>query len=107
MMYLQTLQFSSRLTEPLSTLNDGVTLFWRTVRNFAKGTAERLPYLIVGALVFVVFWLLGKKHLPSHIPIVFGLTVPAGSWLFVKATQYNRPFLLAITAWIAFQSSWA
>lgn len=60
MILLQTLQPSGRLTEPPFTLNDGVTLFWRTVRDFGKGTAERLPYIIVGVLVFGFFWLLGK-----------------------------------------------
>lgn len=44
------------------------------------------------------------EHLPLYIPIVFGLTVLAGSWLFAKATHYNRAFLVTITAWIAFQS---
>ena len=44
------------------------------------------------------------EHIPPYIPIVFGLTVLAGSWLFAKATHDNRAFLVVITAWIAFQS---
>lgn len=48
------------VAEPPFTINDGITLFWRTVRDFGKGTIERLPYLIVGAVVFMLFWLLGK-----------------------------------------------
>lgn len=60
MILLQALQPAGRPTEPPFTLNDGVTLFWRTVRDFGKGFAERLPYLIVGMLVFFLFWLLGK-----------------------------------------------
>ncbi|QKZ13831.1 mechanosensitive ion channel family protein [Spirosoma sp. KUDC1026] len=49
-----------RVNEPPFTFNDGITLFWHTVRDFLKGTVERLPYLIVGAVVFLLFWLLGK-----------------------------------------------
>ena len=45
---------------PPFTVTDGVNLFWNTVRDFGKGIAERLPYLIVGALVFLLFWLLAK-----------------------------------------------
>lgn len=44
------------------------------------------------------------ERIPPYIPIVFGLTVLAGSWLFAKATHDNRAFLVVITAWIAFQS---
>ncbi|GAB3559095.1 hypothetical protein [Spirosoma fluminis] len=44
------------------------------------------------------------EHLPVYIPIVFGLTVLAGSWLFAKATRYNRTFLVVLTTWIGFQS---
>jgi len=35
-------------------------LFWHTIRNFLKTAAERLPYLLVGAIVFILFWLVGK-----------------------------------------------
>lgn len=59
-MNLQTFQPSGRLTEPPITLRDGVTLFWRTVRDFAKGIAGRLPHSLVGSLVFTLFWVLGK-----------------------------------------------
>ncbi len=48
------------VNEPPFTFSDGITLFWHTVRDFMKGTIERLPYLIVGAFVFLLFWLLGK-----------------------------------------------
>lgn len=54
------LQVPNPVSDPPFTLSDGVALFWRTVRDFAKGTFERLPYLLVGMLVFVLFWLLGK-----------------------------------------------
>ena len=49
-----------RVNQPPFTINDGITLFWGTIRDFLKGTAERLPYLIVGVLVFFFFWLLAK-----------------------------------------------
>ena len=45
------------------------------------------------------------ERIPPYIPIVFGLTVLAGSWLFAKATRYNRAFLVVMTAWLAFQSA--
>ena len=48
------------VNEPPFTFNDGLTLFWRTVRDFMKGMAERLPYLLVGVFVFMLFWLLSK-----------------------------------------------
>ena len=48
------------VAEPPFTISDGITLFWRTVRDFGKGAIERLPYLIVGAFVFLLFWLVGK-----------------------------------------------
>ncbi len=60
MILLQVLQQPNPLTEPPFTISDGVTMFWHTVRDFGKGIAERLPYLIVGALVFLMFWLLAK-----------------------------------------------
>lgn len=60
MLLLQTILQPGKLTEPPFTLNDGITLFWRTVRDFGKGTAERLPYIIVGVLVFGFFWLFGR-----------------------------------------------
>ncbi|MBD2757610.1 mechanosensitive ion channel family protein [Spirosoma validum] len=49
-----------RVNEPPFTFNDGITLFWHTVRDFMKGTIERLPYFIVGMVVFLLFWLLAK-----------------------------------------------
>ncbi|NEU70277.1 mechanosensitive ion channel [Spirosoma agri] len=49
-----------RVNEPPFTINDGLILFWNTVRDFMKGIIERLPYLIVGAVVFLLFWLLAK-----------------------------------------------
>lgn len=48
------------VNEPPFTFSDGITLFWHTVRDFTKGSIERLPYIIVGAFVFLLFWLLGK-----------------------------------------------
>lgn len=48
------------VADPPFTFSDGVTLFWRTVRDFARGFVERLPYLIVGALLFLLFWLMAK-----------------------------------------------
>jgi len=49
-----------KVSEPPFTLNDGIVLFWRTVRDFGRSFADRLPYLLVGLLVFMLFWLLGK-----------------------------------------------
>jgi small conductance mechanosensitive channel len=60
MTFLLTLIQPPRVNQPPFTLNDGVILFWRTIRGFLKGTAERLPYLLVGIFVFLLFWLLGK-----------------------------------------------
>jgi small-conductance mechanosensitive channel len=60
MMLLWTLLQPQKVVEPPFTIDDGIVLFWRTIRDFAKGTAVRLPYLLVGALVFLFFWLLGK-----------------------------------------------
>ena len=60
--FLQTflpLQADPVVTPPF-TLSDGVTLFWRTIRYFARYSFQRLPYLLVGSLVFVLFWLLAK-----------------------------------------------
>ncbi len=50
----------NRVNQPPFTINDAITLFWRTVRDFMKGSAERLPYLLVGVVVFLAFWLFGK-----------------------------------------------
>ncbi|GAB3740310.1 hypothetical protein [Spirosoma lituiforme] len=44
------------------------------------------------------------EQIPPFIPIVFGLTMLVGSWLFAKATQYSRSFLIVMTAWIICQS---
>lgn len=49
-----------RVNEPPFTFDDGLILFWHTIRNFLKTAAERLPYLLVGAIVFILFWLVGK-----------------------------------------------
>ncbi|QKZ11313.1 mechanosensitive ion channel family protein [Spirosoma sp. KUDC1026] len=58
LMYLQ--PKTDPVNEPPFTLNDGFVLFWRTVRDFLKGSVERLPYLLVGLFVFLLFWVLGK-----------------------------------------------
>ncbi|GAB4020748.1 mechanosensitive ion channel family protein [Spirosoma migulaei] len=60
MLLLWTFLQPPRVNEPPFTVNDALILFWHTVRDFMKGTVERLPYLIVGAVVFMLFWLLGK-----------------------------------------------
>ncbi len=52
MLLLQPLQ--PALTEPPFTISDGVNLFWNTVQEFIKGIIERLPYLIVGGLIFLL-----------------------------------------------------
>lgn len=44
------------------------------------------------------------EQLPLYISVGFGLTVLLAIWLFARATQYNRAFLLVIIPWIAFQS---
>lgn len=48
------------VNEPPFTFSDGITLFWHTVRDFMKRTIQRLPYIIVGAVAFLLFWLLAK-----------------------------------------------
>ena len=44
------------------------------------------------------------QHLPIYVYIVFAATVIVAGWLFYKATNYSRPFLINIIAWIAIQS---
>ncbi len=44
------------------------------------------------------------EQLPLYITLVFGLTVLVAVWLFARATNDNRTFLIGITAWIACQS---
>lgn len=60
MLFLWSLFQPSKVNEPPFTINDGITLFLRTVRDFLKGMSARLPYLLVGIVVFLLFWLLAK-----------------------------------------------
>ena len=49
-----------RVNEPPFTINDGITLFWRTIRDFLKGTAERLPYILVGIFIYLLFLVVSR-----------------------------------------------
>ena len=58
-MYLLTL-WQPKVNQPPFTVSDGINLFWGTVRDFLKGFAERLPYIIVGVLIYILFLILSK-----------------------------------------------
>ncbi|WP_332369350.1 hypothetical protein [Spirosoma telluris] len=60
MIFLLTSWQPDRVNEPPFTINDALILFWRTVRDFMKGMVERLPYLLVGVFVFILFWIAGR-----------------------------------------------
>lgn len=60
MILLLSLFQPGKVNEPPFTFNDGLTLFWGTVRDFMKGAAERLPYFLVGLFVFLLFWLFAR-----------------------------------------------
>ncbi len=60
MLFLLTLWQPPKVNQPPFTLSDGISLFWGTVRDFLKGFAERLPYIIVGVLIYVLFLILSK-----------------------------------------------
>lgn len=45
---------------PITPWSQGLDLVWKTVRDLFNGFFERLPYLLVGALVFWGFLLLGR-----------------------------------------------
>jgi small-conductance mechanosensitive channel len=45
---------------PVTPWSQGLDLVWKTVRDLFNGFFERLPYLLVGALVFFGFVLLGR-----------------------------------------------
>ncbi len=64
-------QPANGIKQPPFTINDGIALFWQTVRDFAKSAVERLPYLLVGALVFVLFWLVGRllKRIINNVAV--------------------------------------
>ncbi len=50
----------SKVNQSPFTVSDGIALFWGTVRDFLKGFAERLPYIIVGVLIYILFLILSK-----------------------------------------------
>lgn len=60
MFLLSTIWQPSKVDQPPFTINDGITLFWGTIRDFLKGTAERLPYIIVGILIYILFMIISK-----------------------------------------------
>ena len=47
------------------------------------------------------------KQLPVYVPLIFTLTVVLATWLFAKATRYNRSFVVLILLWIGLQSGLA
>jgi hypothetical protein len=46
-------------------------------------------------------------HLPAYIYFSFGATLILALWLFYKATNYSKPFLFGLLAWIILQSALA
>lgn len=44
------------------------------------------------------------QNLPFYVYLVFGATVLIAIWLIYKASNYSKPFLIAIIAWIGVQS---
>jgi hypothetical protein len=44
------------------------------------------------------------EHLPFYIYITFGATVIFGLWLFFKATNYSKYFLMVLVTWLIIQS---
>ncbi|TCD11584.1 hypothetical protein EZ449_04810 [Pedobacter frigidisoli] len=45
------------------------------------------------------------EHLQTYVYLTFGATVIFTIWLFYKATNYSKPFLLGLIAWIIIQSA--
>jgi hypothetical protein len=45
------------------------------------------------------------ENLPLYVPITFGITVLVAIWLFLKATNNARPFLILTGAWVVLQSA--
>lgn len=44
------------------------------------------------------------QHLPVYLYLTFGATVLLSIWLFYKATNYSKPFLFGLLAWVIIQS---
>ncbi|SDK00280.1 hypothetical protein [Flavobacterium noncentrifugens] len=44
------------------------------------------------------------ENIPFYIFFVFGLTTAGGGFLFYKATNYSKAFLIVALCWLAFQS---
>jgi hypothetical protein len=47
------------------------------------------------------------QHLPTYVYLTFGATAIFAIWLFYKATNYSKPFLIGLSAWIVLQSALA
>ncbi|WP_431293339.1 hypothetical protein [Pedobacter sp. P26] len=47
------------------------------------------------------------ENLPTYVYLTFGATAICAIWLFYKATNYSKPFLLGLTGWIVIQSALA
>jgi hypothetical protein len=47
------------------------------------------------------------EHLPTYIYLTFGATVIFTIWLFYKATNNSKTFLIGLSAWIIIQSALA
>src|SRR4051812_13392117 len=44
------------------------------------------------------------QNLPVYVYVTFGATVLVAIWLFYKATNYSKPFLILLVAWLLLQS---
>ena len=44
------------------------------------------------------------QHLAAYVYITFGVTVLLAAWLFFKATNYSKPFLIVLIVWLIIQS---
>lgn len=47
------------------------------------------------------------EQLPTYVYLTFGATAILAVWLFYKATNYSKPFLIVLSAWIVIQSALA
>jgi hypothetical protein len=54
-MFLQNSNIPTRILEDSTKIKD---VTWESINNILTAIIERLPYLLAGFLVFVIFWLL-------------------------------------------------
>lgn len=47
------------------------------------------------------------QNLPTYVYLTFGATTAFAIWLFYKATNYSKPFIIGLSIWIIIQSALA